>query len=364
MDPLATAMANAATAAPPTQQNDAWAMALWHIFANTAAAVNGKLDGGIQAMITAQQGGLNALLVIAAGVLLAHRLSLMVLQAEGNPISLFLLTAMRYAIILTFVNASYNQYIANTLTQLPTQIGNGLLGAVGGAAFQGADAFDNAFNSLWAAANICYENGPDSYKIVFLAIALVIAVFIGGIMILATFVVWLAADIVLKLGIALGPMFIAAALTPATKGLTDNWIGVTLTAVAAQVLVLLVLGLIGFAEGETTNQIIAAKSQAGGNVMVQLQGIIIFTIVMAVLGITAYTQVPSLAAKLMHGVTLHIAGYTAAAMGTAALGLAAAGRAAALAETAGATARAAITGGSSSTYRAGSWASSNIGRGP
>ena len=324
MDPLATLQLQNAAVAAPTEQNAAWAVALFHIFQNLTDLVTGKMDGGINAMIGAEVAWLNPVLkaAITAAIIVWG-----VGAAYGHaPVSKVMPMLIRAAVVMTIVGsaANYENWVQNVLNNAPTEIGNMLSGPIGGN-FQGAGAFDNALNATLKAAAICYENTPLSFKAIFVYLALVICVAIVAYAIVMSFVVWFISLLALKMLLAIGPICIAFAVWGGgpTSQWAANWLGVTASTIGAQVLVIMVLVLIGFGEQQTVNNV---QQGAGNNPMTELQAVFVMAMMSGVMSLFV-GYIPSIAERIFNGLAFRAEPYISAAAGVGRGAAAAAGKA-------------------------------------
>jgi len=282
--------------------------------------VTGHIDGGVAAMIAAQIGWLNP--ILKAAITVALVVWAFGAAFGGRQIAGVFPVLIRAAVVMTIIGsaANYTQYVQSVLNNAPTEIGNMLSGPLG-APFTGAGAFDNAINASLKAAAITYENAPMSIKGLFIIIGVLVCVVAIAYAIVKAYIVWFISLIGLKILLAVGPICIAFALyTGPTSQWAANWLGVTVSAVAAQVLVIVALVAIGFGEQQTVDNV---QQGAGDNPMTELHALFIMALVSAIMSVFV-DSIPSITERIFNGLAFHAAPY-ASALGSAARGAASAG---------------------------------------
>lgn len=322
-DPLAAAMANSATPVdgPPTQQGEGWAVALWHYAQNIYTTATSKADAGIGAMEAAN---IEYVVPFLKGALVLLVMTEIIAQILGNqahnPLGHVVRRVLRWAVIMVLIGnaGAYQQHVATPLMGMVNDLSGRLTGAMGGGAFTGAAAFDNEISSSWQAVWTIVKTTPfigSVVRAIFIYFLSAITFLIIGLAIAAAFVAWLVGLLTLKIGLAVGPLFIAGSLVPKTTALTDNWIAVVGSAAATQILAVLVISLLGFADQATTGAYLQGATGAGNNPVTGVQALVAMGITSFVLGVFVFWEAPRMAAGLFRGLVAAAAPYTAAAAG-------------------------------------------------
>ena len=210
--------------------------------------------------------------------------------------------AIAYAVVASAAN--YNEYFGTLLrTTLPTEIGNVVAGAVDAPPVEGA-TFDGIWNKAWAAGLAVYRNLPWTLKAVGLTVCIALywlgAIFSIGL----SFLIYLGADLILALLVAVGVLFVAAFPFPATRPYFDRWLSACLSMVLLKIFIVTLLALLVAAENATMKAIATTGMGAGwdtGSEIAQLQllfgGLLLFFICGAVA-----KQLPSVAVAVTGGV--------------------------------------------------------------
>ena len=242
---------------------------------------------------------------------------------QGEPLTGFLRILIRCAIAYWIIAsaANYNEYFGTVLRQtLPTEIGNVVAGTTGAPPVEGA-TFDGIWNKAWAAGLAVYRNLPWTIKAIGLTICIAIYWFVSIVCIGISFVVYLGADLILALLIAVGILFVALLPFPATRPYFDRWISACLSMVLLKIFIVTLLALLIRAENLTLEAIATTGVGAGwdsGTEIAQLQLLFGSVLLFFICGAVA-KQLPSVAIAVTGGVVAD-----AQALGTVAT--AAAGR--------------------------------------
>lgn len=152
--------------------------------------------------------------------------------------------------------ANYNTYFGNlALTSLPQEIGNAISGAAGGAPLT-AQAFDNLVNFAFASGLKVFQNiGWFSFKAAVLGILVLLYWFMAIIAVLETFIVYLVSYVVVALGVAVGPLFVALWMFPEARRYFYGWLSVLVSGVVVQIMSVALLTLLITVIGQQLNQL-------------------------------------------------------------------------------------------------------------
>lgn len=236
----------------------------------------------------------------------AGRMMVLAYYPSAEPLTSFLRILTRCAIAYAVVAsaANYNEYLGTLLrTTLPTEIGNVVSGAVGAPAVEG-QTFDGIWNKAWAAGLAVYRNLPWTLKAVGLTVCIALYWFGAIVAIGISFMVYLGADLILALLIAVGILFVALFPFPATRPYFDRWLSACLSMVLLKLFIVTLLALLVAAENATMKAIATTGMGAGwdsGSEIAQLQllfgGLLLFFICGAIA-----RQLPSVAVAVTGGV--------------------------------------------------------------
>ena len=236
----------------------------------------------------------------------AGQMIIVAYSPSSEPLTGFLRILIRCAIAYWIVASAvnYNEYFGTVLRQtLPTEIGNVVAGTTGAPPLEGA-TFDGIWNKAWAAGLAVYRNLPWTIKAIGLTICIAIYWIAAIVCIGISFLVYLGADLILALLIAVGILFVALLPFSATRPYFDRWMSACLSMVLLKIFIVTLLSLLIRAENETMLAIATSGMGAGwdsGTEIAQLQllfgGLLLFFICGAVA-----KQLPSVAIAVTGGV--------------------------------------------------------------
>jgi type IV secretion system protein VirB6 len=196
--------------------------------------------------------------------------------------------------------ATYNTWVRDLfLTTLPTELADQITSTTGNAA-PSAAAFDTIWRkalgvgmSVWSTLGWT-DIGP-SLAVIFMWVC-------AGVAISFSYLVWLTSRIGLGLVIAVGPIFVAFALFPATRALFERWLGQVVQFVVLGVLAVTLLQLMVAAEGMLVDRIVASSAASSPAQRLQmLLAVCVLFIICAMLAM----QLPGLASGLAGGFSFH-----------------------------------------------------------
>lgn len=196
--------------------------------------------------------------------------------------------------------ATYNEWVRDFfLTTLPTELADRITATTGSPAPDAA-AFDTIWRkalgvgmSVWSTLGWT-DIGP-SLAVIFMWVC-------AGIAIAFSYLVWLTSRVGLGLVIALGPVFIALGLFPATRALFERWLGQAIQFVVLGVLAVTLLQLMVAAEGMLVDRIVTTS--AGSSPAQRLQMLLAVCILFIICAMLAM-QLPGLASGLAGGFAFH-----------------------------------------------------------
>ncbi len=194
----------------------------------------------------------------------------------------------------------YNTWVRDLfLTALPMELANEITSTTGNA-IPSAAAFDTIWRkalgvgmSVWSTLGWT-DIGP-SLAVIFMWVC-------AGVAVSFSYLVWLTSRIGLALVIAVGPIFVAFALFPATRSLFERWLGQVVQFVVLGVLAIMLLQLMILAEGTLVDQIVATSAASSPAQRLQmLLAVCVLFIICAMLAM----QLPGLASSLAGGFSFH-----------------------------------------------------------
>jgi type IV secretion system protein VirB6 len=185
------------------------------------------------------------------------------------------------------------------LTTLPTELADQITSSTGNTV-PSAAAFDTIWRkalgigmSVWSTLGWT-DIGP-SLAVIFMWVC-------AGVAISFSYLVWLTSRIGMGLVIAMGPIFVALALFPATRALFERWLGQVVQFVVLGVLAVTLLQLMVAAEGMLVDQIVATSATSSPAQRLQmLLAVCVLFIICAMLAM----QLPGLASGLASGFSFH-----------------------------------------------------------
>lgn len=247
-------------------------MTTWHLFQGLWQVLELPLEQHVNGMVSSLTGWVVGpfrawVLVYLLGTLLMAWFTPSDQQAYAFFRHLFRAAAI-YMVISTA--AQFQQFFGNlALTSIPQEVGNAIAGAAGGNGLNAA-AFDNLANYAFAAGLKVFQNIPwFSFKAAILGILVLGYWFVALIAVLETFIVYLVSHMVVALGVAIGPLFVALRMFPETYRYFYGWISVLVSGVVVQILSVALLGLLLTTVGQQLNQI-AGTGLGSGNLGTQV----------------------------------------------------------------------------------------------
>ncbi len=195
--------------------------------------------------------------------------------------------------------AVYNEWVRDLfLTTLPTELANAITG-ITGASLPSAAAFDTIWRkaigvgmAVWSTLGWT-DIGP-SLAVIFMWVC-------AGVAVAFSYLVWLTSRIGLALVIAVGPIFVAFALFPATRALFERWLGQAVQFIVLGALAVMLLQLMILAEGALVDRIVASGGASPAQRLQMLLAVCVLFIICAMLAM----QLPGLAAGLAGGFSFH-----------------------------------------------------------
>jgi type IV secretion system protein VirB6 len=307
MDPMADAMAVA------TPSSDGLSAANWTIFTDIYNLVDTPLEGAINSIISALTGYVSGPLKYFIIFWLAGSAIVVAINPSGFPLNRLAGQLIRAALAMSLVAsaANYNQWIGQVAQQLPTDIGNALVGTVGGTAVTGGSLFDGVWNKAWTAGLTVYRGLPDSWRGLGLAIGVLVFWLVAVATVAVAFLVYVVSHVLTALVIAIGPLFAAAAVFPMSRFLFSGWLSALASSILAQVLVVTLLSLMMNVETTELAKVVAAQSGGanGPGQMQTLLGVAALLLICALL----IKQIPSIAVGIAGGI-YHATGVYAASL--------------------------------------------------
>jgi type IV secretion system protein VirB6 len=249
----------------------------WTLFSTLYNTFDATFLGAVQGVIGRLVAYVQAPLLAGIALYVGGMLMVEMFEPTGDSGMKIIRLLMRGAIVYFAVSSAavYNQYFGTLFLQtLPNEIGNAIAGATGGGPLNAA-AFDQLWNTAWAAGEAVFKNLPAwSIKGAFLS---VVVAFYWGFAIIAiglAFLIYMGAHVMVGLLVATGPLFVCLILWPRTAKMFDAWIGSMAAGVLLQLFSIALLTILVLTAGRMVNQISAAGGGAGtvaSNVMTQLQ---------------------------------------------------------------------------------------------
>jgi type IV secretion system protein VirB6 len=286
----------------------------WTLFQSVFDTIDTPLTNAVDGMIGALTGYVVPILQVLVTLWIVWNGLIMALAPEHFSLSTFFRISIRAAAIVIVVQntGTFNQWLGTPLRTVPTEIGNVLNGPVGGqAAINGGAPFDAVWNKSYIAGLRVFDNLPSvSLKGAMLCIVVFaywgVALAAVGI----SFLMFMAAQVLMALLIALGPLAVVMALFPVTRGIWTGWISATVSTIVSQILVVALLSLMIRVENAELARI--AGGPAGANEVGQIGALMGVAALLAICALLA-RQVPSISVGIAGGVYHNLNHYTAAA---------------------------------------------------
>jgi len=295
---MAGLMANAATpaGAPATVDVN------WTLFQTVYASIDLPLTNAVNGVLSALAGYLNPMMIAMLTAYMMFTGFRMALAPNGAPMQTMMMDVVRGAIVVTLVgNAdNFNQWIGTLfLTTIPNEIGQAINGSLGGGVpINGGQQFDAVWNASYKAGLIVYDNLPSvSMKGVLLSLCVFLFWGVALAAVAVGFLMFLASSVLMALLVAIGPIFIACALWPASRAYFSGWIASCVSTLTAQILVVALMSLMF--QVETTELARIANGPTNANEVGQIGSL---------LGVAALLGICSLLAKQIPAVAVGIAG--------------------------------------------------------
>ena len=279
-------------------------MTNWNFFQSLTTALLAAIQVGTNGMINGALVYVRPVLLIAMTAWIAYQA---IKVANGlAPMSSLQRGVIRAAVVVFVLQGAgnYNQYVANVATAIPTEVGVALAaaGVAAGNIANGAE-FDMVLNTAIKAGLVIYDQIPDySFKTPALCFAVVIywGIALGAIGF--SFAVYVASTLLLKLLLAVGPLFVALFVFPEVAKFGVGWVAAAVSTVVTQILAVAILIMFMAAETATVQTVTAAGAAGmAGNFM---NGIIALGegALLMVLISTLVKQAPGLAQGIAGGV--------------------------------------------------------------
>lgn len=285
-----------------------------NIFTSVTSRVEAPFIGSVDALIAAFVAWLSGPLQAALVLYIALMGVLFLRGASQEPFGEVMGRVLRLCIIVWLCTnaAVYNQWVRDFfITTLPTEINGVAAGAVGGSPMTAA-----AFDSLWQRSigvgmsvwsTLGWSDIGPSLAVLFMWVC-------AGLAVAFSYLVWLLARVGLGLVVAVGPIFIALGLFPATRALMERWVGQLINFVVLQVLVVVLLRLLIDSQEALITQIASTSASASGAQRLQM---LLAVSVLFIVCATMAMQLPSLASALAGGVSFHTGTLARATFGNA-----------------------------------------------
>jgi type IV secretion system protein VirB6 len=292
--------------------------AAFHIFQSAWDAIDTPLEAAVAAIIAQLVSFLLAPMkafAIAWIAALAIKMAVSQSPSVGHMFADILRIAIAFFVVSSAAN--FNQWGGDLLLKgLPNEVGAVVTGAVGsGGLPPGGAVFDNIWNDTWKAGEMAIDALPYSLKSIGLVVIIGICMVFSIAAIGLAFLMMLGSHVMLALVVAVGPLFVAAAAFPVSRGYFRSWLNAALGAVTAQVLVLALLGIMLVSQKATIATLLNGGQVA--NIGSQIGALLGLAALLFLCGILAM-QIPSLAAQLTGGVSQSFAPFLAGAAGAAA----------------------------------------------
>jgi type IV secretion system protein VirB6 len=290
----------------------------WTLFQSVFDTIDTPLTNAIDGMIGALTGYVVPILQVLVAIWIVWNGLIMAISPEHFSLGTFFRISIRAAVIVIVVQntGTFNQWLGSPLRAVPTEVGNVLNGPVGGqTAINGGAPFDAVWNKSYVAGLRVFDNLPSvSFKGALLSVVVfaywAVALAAVGI----SFLMFMAAQVLLALLIALGPIAVVMALFPVTRGIWMGWISASVSTIVSQILVVALLSLMLRVENAELARI--AGGPAGANEVGQLGALMGVAALLAICAMLA-RQIPSIATGIAGGVYHNLNTYTSAAWSAA-----------------------------------------------
>jgi len=277
----------------------------WTIFTDAFNAIDVPLENGVNGIIEAMLAYVQHPLQVLAVVTIIITLLMTLYGPKSDSMDRLVMVAIGFAFVITVLASldTYNRWIGTPISHMPEDLGNKLIGVIGGAAVHGGEFFDNIWNKSMQAGLIVYRSLPDTIR----ALPLYMAVWAFWALALITigraFLIYVVSFVVTKLIISVGPLPLATAPMKRASFLFSGWLSALAGAVLAQILVIALLALtinietaqlakITAAQGDTANPINMLQALAGIAALLYICEIVL-------------KQVPQIASGISHGVFMN-----------------------------------------------------------
>ena len=290
----------------------------WAFFAVLFNAIEPPLVAAVQGIIGALSAYVAPILKWFIVAYVAGRMIVLAYGPSQEPLGVFLKTLMKCAIAYWIVAsaATYNQYLGTLLlTTLPTEISRAISGVNGGQPLTG-QVFDDIWGKAWSAGLAVYRNIPWSIKGIGLQFVIVLYWFVALISIGIGFLIYLGAQVILALLVAVGILFAAAFPFTASRGYFDRWLSACLSMVLLEVFVVALLTLLTAAENQMIVQIVGLNGGGfnGADEIAQLQMLLGGVLLFFISAIIA-KQLPVVAVAVAGGVAADVSAFSSAVYG-------------------------------------------------
>ncbi|HEU0216728.1 MAG TPA: type IV secretion system protein [Stellaceae bacterium] len=220
--------------------------------------------------------------------------------------------AIAAGVIVLLQAGQYTQYITNLfLTAVPTTIGEALGGPT-----NPASALDTVLNTVINGACDVYKVLPAyALKSIALCGAVIVFVIVALISVAFTYGVYMVAAILNVAAVAVGPVFLALTVIPATRRFSAGWFSVLVGGCATQLMALAVIQLMSGAELTMIRGLLATPP-GDANSLVLLWGLAQCGVLLA-LSTLVVKKIPEVSRAIASGVYHGSAGLQAATFGAA-----------------------------------------------
>lgn len=272
----------------------------WNLFATIAAQIQQPLVASADQVSGNIINGIRAPLQAAAVIYIALVGWRIISGQINEPMRDVWGRLGRVAIVAAMLTvAAYNEYVTNLfLHGAADMVTNWISG--GNAAAVSAASFDKIWNTAFAGGLAVLKNLSIWSVVDWVVAAVVLTYWCAAATSAALcFLIWMVAQVLLALLVAIGPLLVVAILFPATRSLFERWIGALISCLLLQIMaVVLVTVLIG---AETA---MLADIAVPGDPVAQLQVLMSAVILFAIAGLVL-SQLPGAATAVAGGLHFH-----------------------------------------------------------
>lgn len=286
----------------------------WHLFATIAQHIQQPLTQSAQQVAGNILTGLRAPFAAAAAIYVAWTGYRIAFGQIAEPLRDVWAKLIRLAVVsFALTAAGYTQYVTDVfLTDLPQAIGR----LITGGQATGPAAFDHIVNEAFT-AGVAVMRSLSGWVAVDYAIGVLVIIYwlAAAAAIGFCFLIWLVAQVLLALLVAVGPFLIAMWLFPATRSLFERWIGAMAAALLLQAMTIILLQVLLGVIGAMLGDIAAPGANVYDQAFVLINAVILYVICALVL-----SQIPGAATSVAGGMQFHAGMLSRATFGNAAAG--------------------------------------------